>query len=57
MNVLESQATRNAEIGDLEEAEIPGLEERKQLAESFRGDALHHRRLGTQPRLERHAVA
>ena len=38
--VPESLASRNAEIGALDEAEIPLLEEQKQLSVSFGGDAL-----------------
>lgn len=43
MDVPESLASRNAEIGALDEAEIPDLEEWKQLAVSFSGDAPRHR--------------
>ena len=57
MDVPESLASGNAEIGAFDEAEIPPPKKRKQLSVPLRGDALRHERPGTQSRLERHPVA
>lgn len=54
MHVSENLASRNPEVGALDEAEIPLFEELKQFTVSLCSDAQRHQCPRTQSRFERH---